>query len=268
MNTEKPYVWLTIIKNLALHCSRIPNYKSCQFLTDRQTLLFLKEEKKGIARFGDGELSYLTGYSFPHQKQEAVLRKKLIEILETYHESSPLLVGLPYDILFNHHEKRNLPKTVWNSAKYSMFPYIRQKMTYGSAFCFRMMAVLDDDKEEYSKILLSLFEDKDIIFIGSGAPYPGLIQIKAFIQTPPVNAFDEYSQLIANIQDKVKTFKNPCVLLSCGITATALSAELNAMGILAYDVGLCFTKRLAAFIKNRPTQSDVNPTIFYQPKNS
>jgi hypothetical protein len=247
MNLEKLYVWLTITKNLTLHFNRISNYKRCRFLTDRQTLLIIKEEKKGISRFGDGELSYLSGYSFLHQKQDVDLRKKLIEILENYHESSPYLVGLPYDILFNQHQKRNLPKTVWNSAKYSLFPYVRQKRTYGSAFCFRILAVLDEDKKEYAKLLLSIFKGKDIIYVGSGEPFPGLIQVKAFIRTPPADAFGEYHQLIATIQDKVKTFKNPGVLLSCGITATALSADLNNMGILSYDVGLCFTRRLAAY---------------------
>jgi hypothetical protein len=248
MTVRKALVWLTIAKNLGRNLHRLRNYTQAQFLTDRQTLLLIKEKNVGISRFGDGELSYLSGYSFPHQKQDAVLRKKLIEILENYHEASPYLIGLPYDILFNQHQKRNLPETVWNSAKYSLFPYVQHKRVYGSAFCFRMMTVLDEDKKEYAKILLSLFEEKDIIFVGGGEPFPGLIQVKAFIRTPPANAFDKYYELLADIHEKVKSFNHPRVLLSCGITATALSAELNTMGIPAYDVGLCFTKRLAPFI--------------------
>jgi hypothetical protein len=200
MTIRKAIVWLTIAKNLGLNLHNLRNYTQARFLSDRQTLLFLKENNVGITRFGDGELSYLSGYSFPRQKQDAVLRKKLIEILANYHEAPPYLVGLPYDILFNQHQKRNLPKAVWNSAKYSLFPYVQKKI-YGSAFCFRIMAVLDEDKKEYVKILLSLFEEKDIIFVGGGEPFPGLIQVKAFIQTPMANAFDEYYKLLADIQD-------------------------------------------------------------------
>ena len=129
-----------------------------------------------------------------------------------------------------------------------MFPYIQKKGTYGSAFCFRILSVLDEDKNEYVKILLSLFEDKDIIYVGGGEPFPNLIQVKDFIQTPPTNAFTAYEQIFGAIQKKIKQYPNPVVILSCGITATALSAELNGMRILAYDVGLCFTKRLAPYL--------------------
>ncbi|MBI4763553.1 MAG: DUF1792 domain-containing protein, partial [Deltaproteobacteria bacterium] len=129
-----------------------------------------------------------------------------------------------------------------------LFPYVQNKRIYGSAFCFRILSVLDEDKNDYVKILRSLFEEKEVIFVGGGEPFPGLVKVRAFIQTPLVNAFDEYHGLLAEIQAQVMSFSKPCVLLSCGITATALSAELNAMGITAYDVGLCLTKRLAPFI--------------------
>jgi hypothetical protein len=123
-----------------------------------------KRKNIGITRFGDGELSYLSGYSFQHQKQESVLRKKLKKILTTYNHNSPFLLALPYDICFNEHQKRNLPKTVWNSAKFSLLPYIKREHVYGSAFCFRISTVLDEEKNEYAKILLQLFRDKEETF--------------------------------------------------------------------------------------------------------
>jgi hypothetical protein len=248
MTIRKAIVWLTIAKNLGLNLHRLRNYTQARFLTDRQTLLLLKEKDVGITRFGDGELSYLSGYSFPHQKQNPDLRKKLMSILTGYDKSCLFLVALPHDIFFNAHQARNLPPSAWHSAKYSLMPLINKGQVYGSAFCFRMMTVLDEDKKEYAKLLFSLFEGRDLIFVGGGEPFPGLIQIKTFIQTPRANAFDEYYKLLADIQDQAKSLNNPRVLLSCGITATALSVELNAMGIPAYDVGLCFTKRLAPFV--------------------
>jgi hypothetical protein len=246
---RKVIVWLNIFKNLGINLLRLNNFAQARFLTDRETLIWLKEKNIGITRFGDGELSYLSGYSFQHQKQEPVLRKKLKKILTTYNHNSPFLLALPYDICFNEHQKRNLPKTVWNSAKFSLLPYIKREHVYGSAFCFRISIVLDEEKNEYAKILLQLFRDKEIMYVGSGEPFPGLISPRYFIKTQPTNAFDEYYQLIEIINKRAKEFENPCVLLSCGITATALSAELNSMGILSYDVGLCFTHRLAKYIE-------------------
>lgn len=250
MTYEKLRVWLTIVKNLTLNVNNLKNYAECIFLSDRQTLLFLKEQRIGISRFGDGELSYLSGYSFPHQKQNPILRKKLITILKTYHQDTPFLVALPYEICINQHQKRNLPRTNWNSAKYSLLPYINKKQTYGSPFCFRMLSVIDDDKHDYAELLINLFKEKDVIYVGGIEPFPGLIHVRRFIKSKPVHAFDEYEQLMENILISVKESENPCVLLSCGITATALSADLNHKGVLSYDVGLCLTRRLYPFLNS------------------
>jgi hypothetical protein len=247
---NKAKVWLTITKNLALNLGQLRNYRKCQYLSDRQTLLYLKDHQIGITRFGDGEAGYLSGYSFSHQKQNPDLRIKLVEILKTYDHKSPFLIGFPYDIFFNRYVERNTSKNYWNSAKYSLLPYVKKEYAYGSAFCFRLPIVIDDDKKEYAQFFISLFLNKDIIFVGRAEPYPGLISPKCMIKTPPTDAYDEYDQLKETITKRTKEFENPCVLLSCGITATALSADLNRLGILAYDVGLCFTHRLAKFIKS------------------
>jgi hypothetical protein len=248
MTYEKLRVWLTIFKNLTLNVNHLKNYAESIFLSDRETLLFLKERQIGISRFGDGELSYLSGYSFPHQKQDPILRKKLITILTTYHQDTPFLVALPYEICINQHQKRNLPRKNWNSAKYSLLPYVKEKQTYGSPFCFRMLSVIDDDKHAYAELLINLFKEKDIIYVGGVEPYPGLIQVRRFIKSKQVHAFDEYEQLMENILITVRELKKPCVILSCGITATALSVDLNHKGVLSYDVGLCFTRRLSPFV--------------------
>ncbi len=112
MGAEKLKVWVTIAGNLFTSLPHLLHYKNCQFLSDRQTLEQLKIQNKGIVRFGDGELAYLSGYSFPHQKQDSELRKKLKKILRGYSPDTPYLIGLPYDILFNQYQKRNLPKGV------------------------------------------------------------------------------------------------------------------------------------------------------------
>jgi len=247
---KKAKVWLVIAKNLSLNLGQLRNQYKCRFFSDRETLIFLKEHPVGITRFGDGELGYLSGYSFPHQKQDPVLRKKLLEILKTYNDNSHFLIALPYDILFKRYQERNAEKTGWNASRFSLLPYIKNRSVYGSAFCFRIRNVIDQDKKEYIDILFSLLSNKDVIFVGGGEPHPGLISFERFIKTPPTDAFDEYFDLLKNIKNSVREVKNPCVVLSCGITATALSAELNNMGILSYDVGLCFSRTLANFIKS------------------
>lgn len=84
--------------------------------------------------------------------------------------------------------------------------------------------------------------------MGGGEPYPKLIDMKCYIRTPTQNAYDEYERLLKEIRKNITNFNNPIVVLSCGITATALAAEVNEWGITAYDVGLCFTRKLAAVL--------------------
>ena len=247
MELIKYKVWLTIIKNLTLNVRNLRNYKKGHFLSDRQTLLFLRENRVGISRFGDGELGFLSGYSFSHQKQNLGLRKKILQILKTDDHNSHLLVGLPYDILFDRYQERNTVKIGWNAAKYSLVPHIIKKETYGSAFCFRIDNVIDENKKDYVELLSSLFEGKDIIYAGGIEPIQNLIVIKYYIKTPSINAFDNYSEILNSIREKTVQLKNPLVLLSCGITATALAFDLNYMGILSYDVGFLFTRHLRKY---------------------
>jgi len=247
MDLIKLRVWLTIVKNLTINVRNLRNYKKGHFLSDRQTLLFLKENRVGITRFGDGELGFLSGYSFSHQKQNPVLRKKILQILKTDEHNSHLLVALPYDVLFNRYKERNTVKIGWNAAKYSLIPHISKKETYGSAFCFRIDNVIDENKSDYVKLLSSLFEKKDIIFVGGNEPIQDFIPISYFIRTPSNNAFDNYNEILNSIQQKAVQLKNSLVLLSCGITATALAFDLNQRGILSYDVGFLFTRHLRTY---------------------
>jgi hypothetical protein len=241
---RKVGVWLTIGKNLGAHWPQLKNYTRSLFLSDRETLMVLKEKQVGIARFGDGEAGYLSGYAFSHQKRDPALRKKLQAMLRDYASPGPYLIALPYDIFFNRYQERKTAPEFWNAAKYSLFPYIKKGGVYGSAFCFRLEIVVDEDKEDYAALLMSLFAGKDLILVAGTDPVPGLIAPRVIINAPANHAFDEYGSLRDRIEKSAAAFSQPLVLLSLGITATALAADLNHAGILAYDLGFCLTRHL------------------------
>jgi hypothetical protein len=247
MSLRKVGVWLTIGKNLGAHWPQLKNYTRCHFLSDRETLTYLKEHQVGIVRFGDGEAGYLSGYGFSHQKRDPALRKKLKALLKDYSCPGPYLTALPYDIFFNRYQERKITREFWNAAKYSLFPYVKKEGVYGSAFCFRLENVLDKDQEDYASLLMGLFVGKDIILVSSADPVPGLIAPCLTIKAPATHAFDAYGSLRGRIEKSAASLSQPLVLLSLGITATALAADLNRTGILAYDLGFCLTHYLKKY---------------------
>lgn len=243
----KPSVWTRIFYNLACHPRCIVDVKRSVFLNDRQTLVCLMEGRKGIVRFGDGEAGYLAGYSFSHQTQDERLRRKLIAILREYDEVSRALVAIPHDLVYEQNfDARNAQKKHWRAARWALLPHVKGGVTYGSAFCFRSGLVIDDDIRSYVALLISLFLGKDIIHVGSDEGCSDIVPICSIVRVPKQNAFSHYEDIRASVIREAGKYRQPVVMASCGITATALAWELNREGVLAYDVGMIFGKRLKA----------------------
>lgn len=244
---KKTDIWTRIICNLAGHPGSIVGAKRSTFLGERQTLMFLLENGKGIVRFGDGEAGYIAGYSYPHQKQVEVLRRKLISILRNYSGDSRALVAIPHDLVYEQkYDSRKTRKEHWRAARWALRPYVKDGETYGSAFCFRVGLVIDDDIKSYVDLLASIFRGKDVIYVGNDEGCGGLVPMTSLVKVPKQNAFSNYEAIKSSVVREAARFSQPVVMASCGITATALAWELNAEGILAYDVGLIYGKRLKA----------------------
>lgn len=243
----KTGAWTRIFCNLACRPQCIVGVRGSTFLGDRQTLLFLMNCQKGIVRFGDGEAAYLAGYSFSHQTQDERLRRKLITILREYDEHSSALVAIPHDLVYErNHEARRTKKGYWRAARWALLPYLKDGVTYGSAFCFRSGLVIDDDIRSYVALLISLLLGKDIIYVGSDEGCSDIVPMCSIVRVPKQNAFSHYEDIRASVIREAGKYRQPVVMASCGITATALAWELNREGVLAYDVGMIFGKRLKA----------------------
>lgn len=146
----KTRAWARILCNLAGHPRCIAGAKRAAFLGDRETLAYLAMRPKGIVRFGDGEAGYLAGYSYPHQRQDEVLRRRLIAILRDYDDDSSALVAIPHDLVYGcNYAARKTTVEYWRAARWVLRPYIKDRMTYGSAFCFRAGLAIDHDLRSY-----------------------------------------------------------------------------------------------------------------------
>ncbi|GEM_PF-3606794 len=236
-------VWLRIIFNLLLKPWKLfISINDFNFLSDEQTISFLKENKVGIVRYGSGENGYLSGYPRPHQKHDKSLEKKIRNILLGYKNNlnkNKYIIAIPLDVILGDAlEKRNCQRKVWRGAsKFAIFPFLKNNHTYGSPFCFRLGNVICNDKKKYISLIGELFDDKDIIYVGPEENFESMFTPVKFIKIPAKDVFDNFDELKKEIKKEIEKYKKPLVIITAGVAATAMSAELNDEGILTYDAG-------------------------------
>lgn len=218
---------------------RLDNF---DFMSDREVLLYLKENRKGLVRYGSGENGYLVGYPRPHQKYDKRLERKIRNILKDWKKDlneNNYLLTLPLNtVLGVNWEERNINSRVWRGVTtYALLPLLKKGHVYGSPFCFRLKEAIYEDREDYISLIKDLFNGKDVIYVGPDKNFKGMFTPVEFIQIPPKNVFEQYDELKKNIKEKAKKYSDPLVVMTAGVAATAMSAELNDEGVLTYDVG-------------------------------
>lgn len=236
-------VWLKIIFRLLLNPQKLfLSMDDFKFLSDEEVILFLKDNRVGLVRFGSGENGYLAGYPRPHQKHEKGLEKKIKDILLNYKKDlneNNYIVTVPLDIILGDKlEKRNYQQKVWRGApKFAILPFLKKGHLYGSPFCFRLSNVICNDKEKYISLIKSLFEGRNIIYVGPEEKFASMFTPVKFIKIPPKDLFENFNELKKQIKEEAKKYEDPLVLITAGVAATAMSAELNDEEVLTYDVG-------------------------------
>lgn len=228
----------------AIACTQKIGLREYQQLSDDETIDFLLKNKNvGIVRFGNSELSYIAGNDIKHQVQDERLRSKLVYILQNHSAIKSYRVGLPLDatILFGTSNRR-IVESLWSSTpRHVVQIYAKNKYVYLSPFVFRLKNVVTEDKKKYINYLAALFDGRDVIYVGPSAGRNSQvwnkIVVKEFISIPEKNAFNIFDEIKLDVTRRSQKYTNPLVLIVAGITATALSSELNESGILAYDLG-------------------------------
>lgn len=235
--------WSRIASRLTLNPDKLnATLADFQFLSDRETIQYLKDTGKGIVRYGDGELNFVAGYPAVHQTQTRSLRKILTNILADYTEPQTYLLAVPLDLLLTkNYAERNSSAEHWRAPRYAALPYLKKNAVYGSPFCFRLTDVIDSDYASYKKRVLSLFDGFDVIYVGSKQNAVNHISPAVSISIPPHNSYSNYRNLKQEIEQTAAKQTRPLVAISGGVTATALAAELNTKGILTYDIGSLFS---------------------------
>lgn len=212
-------------------CSKL----NIQFYTDIETVNKIVNEKKSLARFGDGEIKWLLNKkSSGFQDNSTELALKLKETLLNTNKN--LLIGWPSVFSSSMVKSFKLElKMYWvyfvvehSSALYQII----QKKVYSYANITRFY--FDYKDKSYAKERLEnikrIWNGKEILIIEGSKTKLGVgndlldnaLKVERII-CPAKNAFDKYDEIFENCK---KYGKNKLMLLALGPTATVLASEL------------------------------------------
>ena len=230
----------------SLKCLKCPIeiiFKGLKVYSNEETVDEIIKNKKSLSRFGDGEFNLIIGKNIGFQKNNKIIRDKLIKILKNNEKN--LLVGIIQYKTLN--KLIDYEKKFWSNFldkyKFQLVKILNKKKKYYSSTISRFYLRYKDKSKmsKYIKKIKKIWENRDILIIEGEKSRNGLgnnlfdnsKSIKRII-CPNVNAFTVYNKII---QQVLKIDKNILILISLGPTATLLSYDLNKLGYQSIDIG-------------------------------
>jgi len=214
--------------------------------TIEETMLELKNSKKSIARFGDGEVIYLVNkLDLKYQEYDKNLASTLEMLLQN--QVPGLLIGLPdgYRDVNQFEDKIKKYNRSQISFHYPMFKkLLNLKTQYWNANIARLYFGYKDQSKcgRYFELMRSLWEDKDILLIegeksrlGTGNDLFDNANSVKRILGPPHHAYRRIDDIVETALDYITD--NTIVLVAMGTTAKAIVYRLHMNGAQTIDVG-------------------------------
>lgn len=216
------------------------------FYTNEETVNLIVEERKSLARFGDGEFMWMAGESMPSfQKYSLEFGQDLIRAFTSKNDN--LLIGIPYGVFDA--SKCNLSAQMhWRIIRSNFLPRLEKfvdfKRTYCDASITRPYIDYRDRKfsENIFNLLKRIWNNKDIVIVEGEKTKLGMgndllsnaKSIKRII-CPAENAYMVLDRIKDSIHKNVS--KDTLMISALGPTASILAAQLCDEGYQFIDIG-------------------------------
>lgn len=220
------------------------NKSKIKILDIEETIKRVKDEKKSIARFGDGELDIIKGGKIGFQSKNEKLGEKLGKILKEKQDFC--LIGVP-DAINNFNNITEESEAFWiknmEENRKIWLEYLNEDMTYCTSNLTRLYIRYKDrsNSGKHFNMLKSIWKDRDVVIcegeqtrMGVGNDLLDECKTIKRIICPSENAFDKYDEILATLRQQPK---NSLILIALGPTATVLAYELSKEGYQALDIG-------------------------------
>ena len=227
-------------------CSNELVFKGLKIKSSISTLNMIINSNASISRFGDGEFKLIFGENIGFQKYNHVLKKRLIQILNSNEKNLLIGINLPYKKKY----LKNVKKIVLRYYKNFLYKYkfklakiINKNKLYYSAVISRFYFRFKNKHgiKNYVNKLKKIWDKKKVLIIegeesrlGIGNDlFDNIKSIKRII-CPIKNSFKVYDKIIT---ETLKVNKNRLILIALGPTATILAYDLYKLGYQSIDIG-------------------------------
>ena len=204
----------------------------------------LRDERKSISRFGDGELDLIIGRALKFQEVNAELAKKLEEVLRSKQDFC--IIGVP-DVLNEFNNLTEESEAFWiknmERTRETWLKYLSEDMEYCTANLTRLYIRHKDRSHcgKYFSMLKEIWKDRDVVIcegeqtrVGVGNDLlDGAKSVRRVI-CPAEDAFSQYDKIVERLN---KEDKDTLILMALGPTATVLAYDLAKEGHQALDLG-------------------------------
>lgn len=214
-------------------------------LSTTETIKEIIYNKKSISRFGDGEYNLLMkgrkkGNIF--QKRDEKLRKRLEEIINSEDENILVCIS-PFKPKGDYYSNPEFKKRfgyfneMYWLANWKEIKKVLKNKKYGNTSISRKDVFCENELVEIKKI----WNNREVVFVYSekgrfekdGRIFDNIKNLEEIL-IPPMNAFDDYENILKRCLEKNK---NRLFLIAAGPTATVLAYDLAKQGYQALDIG-------------------------------
>lgn len=209
-----------------------------------ETIDELLSTEKSMVRFGDGEIVMIKGVDLMLQKASAEIADGLKEILAYRYDD--LIVTIPgiFDTLSDHHKAS---RQFWRDhllfCRKTYETYCNPNRVYGTTFVSRCYYFAKDRTpcDAWFAKIRKIWENRDIVIVEGIRTHNGvgndLLDTAKSIERVICPPSDAYSAIPAILEACTTYEKDRLFLLSVGVAAKFLAAELFRQGYRVLDIG-------------------------------
>lgn len=230
----------------ALKNDKHTKYPNIKFYEDVETVNLIVDERKSLARFGDGEFLWMTGEKLESfQDYSEDFSNDLKKAFSSTNKN--LLIGIPYGIVNS--KKCNLyAKMHWKIIKDDSFKRILEFVDLNKTYCNASITRPYIDYRDYKfstdnfNNLKRIWNKRDVVFVegektklGMGNDLFNNVKSVKRIICPATNAYEKKELIKDSILKNVP--KETMLLGALGPTASILAMEMTELGYQFVDIG-------------------------------
>lgn len=219
-----------------------PKYSFFPKMLSEEELTSALASGRSLVRLGDGEIYLMNHGGIHYQDYNPRLQEDILDMIRTYSDKSPYLLGVPHYLSLTNHELRTrMLLHCWLPFKAYFSLYFNKNAQYFDAHLFYRQGAFEQSLRDH-------LAHKHVICVGNGKvldeslrTYLGTKSIKVdFIKVPERNAYKHKEDIIREIDavlHETPPESLPVVLLAAGPASKTLAHLYALRNIQAIDIG-------------------------------